>query len=72
MSGNPPTWSRSFIPDDSNDPFVDNKYSAEELERMDGRELQSLAAEHPTDAVNGRDSADAIRDALEGKERVDA
>jgi len=72
MSGNPPTWSRSFIPDDSNDPFVDNKYSAEELERMDGRELQSLAAEHPTDEVNGRDSADAIRDALEGKERVDA
>jgi len=71
MSGNPPTWSRSFIPDDSNDPFVDNKYSAEELERMDGRELQSLAAEHPTDAVNGRSTADEIRDALEGKERVD-
>jgi len=71
MSGNPPTWSRSFIPDDSNDPFVDNKYSAEELERMDGRELQSLAAEHPTDTVNGRSTADEIRDALEGKERVD-
>ena len=71
MAGNRPTWSRSFIPDDSNDPFVDNTYSAAELERMDGRELQSLAAEHPTDEVNGRDSADAIRDALEGKEGVD-
>jgi len=70
MSNNPTTWSRSFIPDDSNDPFVDNKYSAEELERMDGRELQSLAAEHPTDEVNGRSTADAIRDALEGAERV--
>ena len=72
MSSNPPTWSRSFIPDDSDDPFVDNKYSAEELERMDGRELQSLAAAHPTDEVNGRSKADDIRDALEGKERVDA
>jgi hypothetical protein len=39
---------------------------------MDGRELQSLAAEHPTDEVNGRSTADEIRDALEGKERVDA
>lgn len=53
------------------DPFVDDKYSAAELDRMDGNELQSLAAAHPTDEVNGRDTADAIRDALEGKERIE-
>jgi hypothetical protein len=37
---------------------------------MDGRELQSLAADHPTDECDGRDSADTIRDTLEGKQRV--
>ncbi|UBF23324.1 hypothetical protein M1M40_gp46 [Halorubrum tailed virus 29] len=70
MAGNRPTWSRSLIPD-SDEEFVDNKYSAAELERMDGRELQSLAAAHPTDEVNGKSKADDIRDALEGKERVE-
>jgi len=69
MSRNSPTWSTALIPD-SDDPFVDDTYSAAELERMDGRELQSLAAEHPTDDVNGRSSAEDIRDALEGAERV--
>jgi len=51
--------------------FVDDSYSAAELERMDGRELQSLAAKHPTDEVNGRSKADDIRETLEGKKRVD-
>jgi hypothetical protein len=69
MSPNPPTWSRSLIPD--GDEFVDDSYSAQELERLDGRELQSLAAAHPSDDVHGRMSADDIRDGLEGKERVD-
>jgi hypothetical protein len=71
MSSNPPTWSRSLIPD-SDDEFVDDEYSAAELDRMDGNELQSLAARHPTDEVNGRSTADDIRDALEGKRRVDS
>ena len=31
------------------EPFVDDEYSAAELDRMDGNELQSLAAKHPTD-----------------------
>ena len=52
------------------EPFVDDSYSAAELDRMDGRELQSLAAKHPTDDVNGRSKADDIRDALEGEKRV--
>lgn len=51
--------------------FVDDKYSAAELDRMDGNELQSLAARHPTDEVNGRSKAEDIREALEGKKRVD-
>ena len=69
MSSNPPTWSRSLIPG-SDDEFVDDKYSAAELDRMDGNELQSLAAKHPTDEVNGRSKASDIRDALEGEKRV--
>ena len=52
------------------EPFVDDSYSKQELERLDGRELQSLAAKHPTDEVNGRSKADDIRDALEGEKRV--
>ena len=52
------------------EPFVDDKYTAEELERMDGRDLQSLAARHPTDEVNGQSTKEDIRDALEGKERI--
>ena len=54
------------------EPFVDDSYSTAELDRMDGNELQSLAAKHPTDEVNGRSKADDIREALEGKKRVDA
>ena len=52
------------------EPFVDDEYSAAELDRMDGNELQSLAAKHPTDDVNGRSKASDIRDALEGEKRV--
>ena len=58
----------SITPD--NEPFVDDSYSKAELDRMDGNELQSLAAKHPTDDVNGRSKADDIRDALEGEKRV--
>jgi hypothetical protein len=58
----------SILPDGDN--FVDNTYTSDELARMDGRELQSLAADHPTDECDGRDSADKIRDTLEGKQRV--
>ena len=69
MSSNPPTWSRSLIPG-SDDEFVDDSYSAAELDRMDGNELQSLAAKHPAEEVNGRSTKEEIRDALEGEKRV--
>ena len=59
----------SIIPG-SDDEFVDDAYTESELADMDGRELQSLAADHPTDDVNGHSTADEIRDALEGAERL--
>lgn len=70
MSENPTRVFPSIIPEEDGGEFVDDSYSRAELDRMDGRELQSLAAEHPTDEVNGQDTADDIRNALEGAERV--
>jgi hypothetical protein len=57
----------SILPDQD---FVDDSYTESELQGMDGRELQSLAAKHPTEEVNGKSKAVDIRKALEGKERV--
>jgi len=68
MSANPPTWSRSLIPD--GEEFVDDSYSAGELDRMDYDTLRSIAAEHPSDDVHGRMGKDEIREALEGEKRV--
>jgi len=50
--------------------FVDDSYSEQELDRMSGQELQSLAAKHPTDDVHGRMKADDIREGLVGKTRI--
>lgn len=57
----------SILPDQD---FVDNSYTESELQGMDGRELQSLAAKHPTEEVNGKSKAVDIREALEGEQRV--
>ena len=60
----------SITPD--NEPFVDDSYSKQELERMDySTELKPLAAEHPTDEVNGSAGREAIVEALTGEERID-
>ena len=56
---------------DAEEPFVDDSYSAQELERMDyATELKPLAAEHPNDDVDGSASREEIIAALEGEERV--
>lgn len=68
LSGPMVTLFPSILP--SGEEFVDNQYSKKELNRMNGNELQSLAAKHPSDEVNGHSTADEIRDALEGEERV--
>ena len=72
MSNNPTRIFPSITPSDEGEPepFVDDTYSASELAEKDGNELQSLAAEHPTDDVNGHSTAEEIRDALEGEARV--
>jgi len=59
----------SIIPD-SDEPFVDNQYSRQELERKEYPELKSLAAEHPSEDVHGRMDRESIVDGLEGKQRV--
>lgn len=69
MANTPTRVFPSILPG-SDEEFVDDAYNADELASMDGNELQSLAAEHPTDEVNGRSTADEIREVLKGKERV--
>lgn len=59
----------SILPDGED--FVDDSYSRQELSRMDySTELKPLAAEHPTDEVDGGASAEEIIEALTGEERV--
>jgi hypothetical protein len=58
------------ITPDGNEEFVDDSYTEQELERMEYQELQSIAAEVESEDVHGRMGADAIRDALEGTQRV--
>lgn len=53
------------------DKFVDDSYTEGELDAMDGNTLQSIAARHPSEDVNGHSTADEIRAALEGEERVE-
>ena len=58
----------SITPD--NEPFVDDSYSKAELERMEYSELQSIAANHPTDNVHGRMSQEKLIDGLTGEKRI--
>lgn len=71
MSSNPPTWSRSLIPD-SDDEFVDDAYSAAELERMDWDTIRSIAAEYDTDEINGRSDREDMEEWLEGQTRLES
>jgi len=58
----------SIIPD--GDDFVDDSYSAQELERLEYSELQSIAAQVESDDVHGRMGKEDLVDGLEGVERV--
>ena len=58
----------SILPD--GEPFVDDSYSQEELERMEWDEIRSIAADHESDHVHGQMSKDELVEALEGKTRV--
>jgi len=58
----------SILPD--GEPFVDDSYSREELERMEWDEIRSIAAEMDTDEINGQSDREQMEDYLEGKKRV--
>jgi len=60
----------SILPD-GDEEFVDDSYTAAELERMDWDELRAVAAATDTDAVNGKSERDEIEDVLVGHERVE-
>lgn len=51
--------------------FVDDSYSEEELARMDWDEIRSIAAEHPTEEVNGKSDREEIEEALTGAKRIE-
>ncbi len=58
----------SILPD--GDDFVDDSYQRQELARKEYQELQSIAAEHPSEDVHGRMSEDDLVDGLTGLERL--
>jgi hypothetical protein len=58
----------SILPDGED--FVDDSYQRQELERMEYQDLQSIAAEHPSDDVHGRMGHDDLVDGLVGLERL--
>jgi hypothetical protein len=58
-----------LIPE-SGEPFVDDSYQQAELERKEYSELQSIAAEHPSDDVHGQMTKDELIAGLEGLKRV--
>jgi len=59
----------SIIPE-ADEPFVDDSYSKQELERMDWDELRGIASEVETDEINGKSDREDIEDFLEGHTRV--
>lgn len=50
--------------------FKDDEYGERELQRKEYSELQSIAAEHPSEDVHGRMSQEDLVDGLTGKKRV--
>lgn len=58
----------SITPD--NEPFVDSQYRREELEDMDWAEIRSIAAQHPSEEINGQSDREAMEAFLVGEERI--
>jgi len=54
----------------ADEPFVDDSYSKEELERKDWQELRQIAAKHPIEEINGQSEQAVIVETLTGEERV--
>ncbi len=58
----------SILPD--GEPFVDDSYSKDELERMEWDEIRAIAAEVESDEINGQSDREQMETYLEGKTRV--
>jgi len=58
----------SILPD--GEPFVDDSYSKEELERMEWDEIRAIAAEIDSDEINGQSDREHMENFLEGHTRV--
>jgi len=52
------------------EPFADDSYSKQELERMEWSEIRSIAAEVDSDEINGQSDREDMEDFLEGHKRV--
>lgn len=50
--------------------FVDDSYTAEELERMEWQEIRQIAAQVESDEIDGQSDREDMEDFLEGEERV--
>lgn len=59
----------SLLPD-SDEPFADTTYNRGELEDKEYPELRQIAAQHDSDDVHGKMSAEELVNGLEGLERV--
>ncbi len=57
-----------LIPD--GEPFVDDSYSKQELERMEWSEIRAIAAQVESDEINGQSDREDMEDFLEGHKRV--
>ena len=58
----------SILPD--GEPFVDDSYSQDELERMEWDEIRAIAAEIESDEINGKSDREKMETHLEGHTRV--
>lgn len=59
----------SIIPG-KDEPFIDDSYSRQELERMEWQEIRKIAAEVDSDEINGQSDRGDMEDFLEGHKRV--
>ena len=59
----------SIIPG-RDDPFVDDKYSQAELERMEWQEIRQIAAQVDSDEINGQSDREDMEAFLEGHKRL--
>lgn len=50
--------------------WKDDKYSKQELERMEWDEIRSIAAQHDSDEINGQSERSEMEDFLAGEKRI--